>query len=204
MLPPPPIVGVYTSTPPVSRFTSVGRIAVFSATKSPGVIVVIVSPAIPAATFAAFRRNCDFCTVVNVIPVNVAPVINVFERFVVLVRVAFARFTFDKSTFARFAAERLHAGPTINPPRSWKLAGRVRASAAAASTGETICPETTPAKVALVKLAPEISAAVSVAFVRFALVKLALVSTVFERFILVSVRFERITVGPTMNPPRTV
>jgi hypothetical protein len=136
-----------------------------------------------------------------VIPVNVAPVISVFERFVVLVMAAFARFTFDKSTFVRFAAERLHAGPTINPPRNWKFAGRVRAPAAA---GETICPDTTPAKVALVKLAPEISAAVSVAFVRFALVKLALVSTVFERFILVSVRFERITVGPTMNPPRTV
>jgi hypothetical protein len=115
--------------------------------------------------------------------------------------VAFARFTPDTSTFVKFDPERLHAGPTINPLRSWKFVGRVTLLACA---GETICPELTPAKVAPVKMAPEMSAAVSIAFVRFALVKLALVSAVFERFIPVSVLFERLTVGPTRNPPRIV
>jgi hypothetical protein len=142
--------------------------------------------------------------VVNVIPVSVAPTINVFERFVELVITAFARFTLDKSTFVKFPPERLHAGPTINPLRSWKFVGRVTATDASAAAGETICPETTPARVAPVKLAPEISAAVNVEFVRFELVKLALVSVVFDRFMLVSVLFERLTVGPTRNPPRIV
>ena len=126
-----------------------------------------------------------------------APTINVFDRFVEVVMVAFAKFTPDKSTFVKFPPERLHAGPTIKPPLNSKLAGRVTLDCAA---GETICPELTPARVAPVKMAPDMSAAVNIAFVRFALVKLALVSVVFDRFMLVSVLFERITLGPTMNP----
>jgi hypothetical protein len=115
--------------------------------------------------------------------------------------VAFARLTPDKSTFVRFPAERLHAGPTINPPRSWKSVGRETAAPVA---GETICPDITPARVAPVIIAPEMSAPVSIAFVRFALVKFALVIAMFERFILVNVLFERLTPGPTINPLRIV
>ena len=199
---PPPMVGVYTSTPPVRRAISVVRIAEFMDSKSTGATVVIVSSAIPAATFAAFRRNCDFWTVVNaVIPVNVAPTINVFDKFVALVIVVFERFTLDKSTSVRSAAARLHAGPTMKPPRSWKFVGRVTADAAA---GETICPELIPAMVAPANVAPEISAAVRVAFVRFVLVKLALAIVVLERLTDVRFLFERLTLGPTMNPPRMV
>ena len=81
------------------------------------------------------------------------------------------RFVPDKSTSVRFAAERLHAGPTINPPRSWKSGvGRVTAVAVAVA-GETICPDSRPVKVAPVKVAPDMSAAVRAAFVRMALVK---------------------------------
>ena len=199
---PPPIVGEYTSIPPVNRTRSVARIVVFNDGKSAVVTSVIVRAAIPAATFAAFRCNCDFWVVVKAdIPVNVAPTINVFEKFVALDITAFVRLTLDKSTFVRSAPVRLHAGPTINPPRSWKFVGRVTAAAAA---GETICPEITPARVALVNMAPEISAAVRVAFVRFALVKLALVSTVPDKFTAVRFLLERMTPGPTMNPPRIV
>ena len=199
---PPPMVGLYTSTPPVKRIISEVRIAGFNDGKSEAAIVVIAMAAIP--TFAAFRRNCDFWTAVNAdIPVNVAPTISVFEKFVAVDIVVFERFTLDKSTSVRSDAVRLHAGPTINPPRSWKFAGRVTAAAVAAA-GETICPERIPARVAPVKLAPEISAAVRMAFVRFVLVKSALVSVVFERLTDVRFLFERMTLGPTMNPPRMV
>ena len=166
-----------------------------------GVTVVIVIPVTPPVTFARFCRSCDFWTVVKVRPVRSAPTTSVFEKFVALVITAFERLTFDKSTFVRFEPDRLHAGPTINPPRSWKFVGRVTAPACACA-GETICPELTPANVAPVKFAPEISAAVRLALVRFALVKLAFVSVVFERFTLVRFLFERMTFGPTRNPSR--
>lgn len=177
---------------------SVARIAELRNSKSLGMIVVIVSPGIFAETLAAFRRNCDFWTVVNVRPVIVAPTISVLEKLVSLVIVALARFAPDKSTSVKFAAERLHAGPTINPPRSWN-SGVGRAAA-----GETICPDRRPVKVAPVKVAPDMSAAVRLAFVRLALVKSAAVSIVPAR--LTPVRFlpARATAGPTMNPPRVV
>jgi hypothetical protein len=179
---------------------SVARIAELSNRKSLGSIVVIVSPGIFAETLAAFRRSCDFWTVVNVSPVIVAPTINVLEKLVALVIVTFVRFVPDKSTSVKSADDRLHAGPTINPPRSWKSGvGRVTAVAV---VGETICPDRMPVNVAPVKVAPEISAAARLAFVRLALAKLAAVSVVLAR--LTPVRFlpARATAGPTMNPPR--
>ena len=202
---PPPMVGEYTSTPPVNRTTSVARIAELSNRKSLGIIVVIVSPAIPAETLAGFRRSCDFWTVVNVSPVMVAPTIKVLEKLVALVIVTLARFVPDKSTSVKSADDRLHAGPTINPPRSWKSGvGRATATAAWAWDGETICPDRRPVKVAPVKVAPEMSAAARLAFVRLALAKLALVSVVLARLTPVRFLLARATAGPTMNPPRRV
>ena len=133
----------------------------------------------------------------------VAPTISVFENFVALVMTAFARFVPEASTSVKFSAERLHAGPRINPPRSWKSGvGRATAVVAAAWAGEIICPDRMPAKMAPVKVVPEISAAVRMAFVRLALVKLADVSVVLAR--LTPVRFlpARAMDGPTMKPPR--
>ena len=184
---------------------SVARISGFSDANSLGATVVIVISGIFAETLAAFRRNCDFWTVVNVRPVMVAPTISVFEKLVALVITAFARFVPEASTSVKLSAERLHVGPRINPPRSWKFAGRVVAAAAAAPwAGETICPDRMPAKVAPVKAAPEISAAVRTAFVMLALVKSAAVSVVLARLTLVRFLPARATAGPTMNPPRRV
>lgn len=181
------------------------RIAELRNSKSLGFIVAIVSPGIFAETLAEFRRNCDFWTVVNVNPVMTAPTINVLEKLVTLFIVTLVRFVPDKSTSVKSADERLHAGPTINPPRSWKSGvGRATEAAAAAWAGETICPDRRPVKVAPVKVAPDMSAAARLAFVRLALVKLAVVSVVPAR--LTPVRFlpVRATAGPTMNPPRRV
>jgi hypothetical protein len=103
-----------------------------------------------------------------------------------------------RSVFERLALTRLTLGPTIKPPRTKYPVGRVGVVIPPAP--ELKPPVMIPVNVAVVKMAPDISAFVSVAVVRFELVKLAPTRDTPERSRFVKFAFCVTIRGPKKYP----
>jgi hypothetical protein len=103
-----------------------------------------------------------------------------------------------RSVFERLALTRFTFGPTIKPPRTKYPLGRVGAVMPPAP--ELNPPVMMPVSVVVVKMAPDISAFVSVAVVKFELVKLAPTRDTPERSMRVKFALCVIMRGPRKYP----